>query len=220
MKNKLGNAKECRTLIKHGLIKVNDTVIKDYKYLVKIDDIITYKEIQLNAQPFSYYMMNKPAGYICANKDIKEKCVIDLIDNKDCYCLGRLDKDTTGLLIITDDPTLSKKLLLPQNHVQKKYLVSTKYELTDDLVRCFNQGVIIDKKIKCLPADIEIIDRYHCYVTISEGKYRQIKKMFLSCENKVESLKRIEFGQIKLDLTLDFGQYRSLTNEELILLIK
>lgn len=220
MKNKLGNVRECKTLIKHGLIRVNNVVIKDYKYLVKIDDIITYKEIQLKAQPFNYFMINKPAGYICANKDIKEKCVIDLINNKDCYCLGRLDKDTTGLLIVTDDSTLSKKLLLPQNHVQKKYLVSTKYELTDDIVGYFNKGVIIDKKIKCLPAELKIIDKYHCYVTISEGKYHQIKKMFLSCKNQVNTLKRIEFGQIKLDKNLDAGQYRALTNEELVLLIQ
>lgn len=220
MKNKLGNVKECKTLIKHGLIRVNGIVVKDYKYIVKINDIIIYKQIRLKAQPFNYFMMNKPRGYICANKDIKEKCVIDLIEHKGCYCLGRLDKDTTGLLIITDDPTLSKKLLLPQNHVQKKYLVTTKYDLNDDLIRYFKKGVIIDQETRCLPADLKIIDKYHCFVTISEGKYHQIKKMFLSCHNQVDSLKRVEFAQIKLDDKLDYGQYRDLTNDELNKLIQ
>lgn len=219
MKNKLGNVKKCKTLIKHGLIKVNDNVINDVNYLVNKEDEIVYNKITLKAQPFNYYMMNKPTGYICANKDTKEKCVIDLIDNKDCYCLGRLDKDTTGLLIITDDPTLSKKLLLPQNHVEKKYLVKTKNILNKNLIDRFKAGITIDGNVKCLPCKLEIIDDYHCYVTISEGKYHQIKKMFLSCNNQVELLKRIEFAQIKLDELLDYGEYRNLTDLELKLLI-
>ncbi len=215
MKNKLGNVKKCKTLVKHGLIKVNDEIITNVKYLVNKDDKITYNNIKLEAQPFSYYMMNKPAGYICANKDIKEKCVIDLINNKVCYCLGRLDKDTTGLLIITDDPTLSKKLLLPQNHIEKKYLVKTKERLDNNLIKLFKSKIIIDQDIKCLPAKLEIIDDYHCFVTISEGKYHQIKKMFLSCDNQVISLKRITFAGIKLDECLDYGEYRNLTDTEL-----
>ena len=155
-----------------------------------------------------------------ANQDIKEKCVIDLIDNKECYCLGRLDKDTTGLLVITNDPTLSKKLLLPQNHIEKKYLVKTKEILNNNLIELFKNGIIIDQDIKCLPAKLEIIDNHHCFVTISEGKYHQIKKMFLSCNNQVISLKRIAFAGIKLDEDLNYGEYRSLTDKELKLLVK
>lgn len=219
MKNRLGNVKVCRTLIKKGLITVNNNIIKDCKYKVNYDDIIVYQGKRLNAQPFIYYMMNKPKGYICANKDSKEKCVIDLIDKKECYCLGRLDKDTTGLLILTNDKSLAKKLLLPQNHIKKKYLVKTKNVLKDKIVAYFKTGVVIDNKIKCLSSDLEIIDDYHCYVTISEGKYHQIKKMFLSCDNQVVELKRIEFAQIKLDDILDQGEYRCLTDEELKLLL-
>ena len=103
MKNKLGNHKICKTLIRHGEIRVNDQVITDVRYPVKADDIIMYHHIQLNAQPFVYYMMNKPADYLCANHDKYHQCVIDLIGREDCYCLGRLDIDTTGLLIITND---------------------------------------------------------------------------------------------------------------------
>ena len=220
MKNKLGNVKKCKTLIKHGMIKVNDEIITNTKYLVNKDDKIIYNNVMLKAQPFSYYMMNKPVGYICANQDIKEKCVIDLIDNKECYCLGRLDKDTTGLLVITNDPTLSKKLLLPQNHIEKKYLVKTKEILNNNLIELFKNGIIIDQDIKCLHAKLEIIDNHHCFVTISEGKYHQIKKMFLSCNNQVISLKRIAFAGIKLDEDLNYGEYRSLTDKELKLLVK
>ena len=133
MKNKLGNHKICKTLIRHGEIRVNDQVITDVRYPVKADDIIMYHHIQLNAQPFVYYMMNKPADYLCANHDKYHQCVIDLIGREDCYCLGRLDIDTTGLLIITNDTSLSKKLLLPQNHVNKKYYVTTKFPLKDEL---------------------------------------------------------------------------------------
>lgn len=217
MHNNLGNAKECKTLIKHQLIKVNNQIITDYKYQVKFDDQITYNDNTLKAQPFNYYMLNKPAGYICANKDVIKKCVTDLIDG-DCYCLGRLDQDTTGLLLLTNDPTLSKRLLLPQNHVSKTYLVTTKDVLDNNLISKFAGGIIIDKTVECLPAKLKIIDDHHCYITINEGKYHQIKKMFLSCQNEVIALKRIEFAKIKLDPSLNEGQYRCLNKEELELL--
>ena len=220
MKNKLGNAKACKTFIKHGLVMVNNEVMKDYKYLVNQDDVIIYNGRQINAQPFVYYMLNKPEGYICANKDVKEKCVVDLIDCPECFCLGRLDRDTTGLLLLTNDASLSKRLLLPQNHVQKKYLVKTREGLKEELVKIFKLGVVIDREIKCLPSDLEIIDENHCFITINEGKYHQIKKMFLSCDNEVIMLKRVEFSGIKLDEGLLPGQYRSLTNSEINLLLK
>lgn len=219
MKNNLGNVKRCRTIIKHSEILVNDHVVTDPKYKVNFDDIIIYQNRRLNSQPFSYYLLNKPAGYICANKDDEHQCVVSLINRDDCYCLGRLDKDTTGLLILTNDPTLSKRLLLPQNHVTKQYLVTTKKILDKELVNIFNEGVIIDQKIKCLPAILTIVDEHHCYVTIEEGRYHQIKKMFLSCNNEVIALKRVAFGAIRLDPDLLLGQYRSLTNEEIELLV-
>lgn len=214
MHNNLGNAKECKTLIKHQLIKVNNQIITDTKYQVDFNDQIIYNNKLLKAQPFIYYMMNKPAGYICANKDKTAKCVVDLVA-QDCYCLGRLDRDTTGLLLLTNDVTLSKRLLLPQNHIDKKYLVTTKYPLQQTIIQSFNAGIIIDQKIKCLPAKLEIIDEYHCYVTINEGKYHQVKKMFLSCDNEVSALKRVAFGKLKLDASLSVGQYRLLTNDEI-----
>ncbi|MFR6666047.1 MAG: 16S rRNA pseudouridine(516) synthase [Thomasclavelia spiroformis] len=164
-------------------------------------------------------MLNKPKGYICANHDKKYKCVIDLIGRDDCYCLGRLDIDTTGLLLITNDKTLSKRLLLPENHIDKKYYVTVKNKLTDDLIEIFNNGIIIDQKVKCKPSYLEIIDDYHCYLTINEGRYHQIKKMFLSCNNKVLELKRVMFASINLDNNLSLANYRKLNNQEIKQLI-
>lgn len=219
MKNNLGNASTCRKLIKQGEIMVNGVVMTDHKYPVKFNDQIVYQQTILKAQPFTYIMLNKPKGYICANHDIKYPCVIDLIANKQCYCLGRLDKNTTGLLVLTDDPSLSKKLLLPSNHITKKYLVETQKKITNDLKEVFLQGIIIDRNIKCLPADFEMIDDFHCYLSISEGKYHQIKKMFKSLDNEVISLKRIEFGALKLDKQLVEGEFRDLTNQEILSLL-
>lgn len=220
MYNGLGNVKECKTLIKHGKIIVNGEVITDVKYPVRFEDVIIYAGKGLKAQPFIYYMLNKPSGYVCANYDKNDPCVIDLIDEKECYCLGRLDRDTTGLLIITNDKSLSKKLLLPQNHINKRYLVTTKNKLTNDLINRFKEGIIIDQDVQCLPACLEIIDETHCYVTIDEGKYHQVKKMFLSCDNEVVNLKRVSFGEIELDNSLKLGEYRSLTNDEIEMLLE
>lgn len=219
MFNHLGNVKQCKTLIKHGLIKVNGLVETDAKRKITEDDCIEYQNRILNSQPFTYIMLNKPQGYICANKDEKEKCVIDLIEEKDCFCLGRLDRDTTGLLLLTNDKNL-KKLLLPQNHVDKVYLVEAKRKLSKKDKEIFARGIVIDENIQCIPAKMDIIDDYWCYVTIQEGKYHQIKKMFLSLNNEVVSLKRISFDQIQLDSSLKEGDYRFLTKEERNKLIK
>lgn len=215
MAHNLGNVKQCKTLIKHGQIQVNHQVVRDVRYKVKSNDIIHYQNRLVPSQPFVYYMMNKPAGYICANKDQNKPCVVDLIDRQDCYCLGRLDQDTTGLLILTNDKSLSKKLLLPQHHIEKVYYVSLLKSLHNKLVDDFSKGIIIDKTVQCAPAQLEIIDSHHCFVTIHEGKYHQIKKMFLSCGNQVKRLKRVQFGQIQLDEKLELGEFRFLTDEEI-----
>ena len=182
MYNNLGNVKECKTLIKHGLIQVNGVVETNCKRKIQEEDVLIYQGKMLKSQPFHYLMLNKPQGYLCANKDEKEKCVVDLIDYPDCFCLGRLDRDTTGLLILTND----KKLNLLEKH-QKR---------------------------------LEIIDDFHGYVTIEEGKYHQIKKMFLSLKNEVVSLKRISFDEILLDENLSEGMSRPLNKEERNKLIK
>ena len=215
MKNNLGNVKACKTLIKHKCIRVNDCVIEDPNCPIYGDEVIVYNHKQISSQPFTYIMLNKPSGYVSANHDNQYPCVIDLIDNKECYCLGRLDIDTTGLLILTDDKSLSKKLLLPQNHVDKTYLVEVDHLLDESLKDIFFEGIVIDFDVKTKSARYEIVDNTHCLLTIAEGKYHQVKKMFLSCGYKVVSLKRISFGNIVLDDTLKEGQYRFLTKDEI-----
>lgn len=219
MYNQLGNARQCKTLIKHGMILVNGQKIYDPLYQVHDRDVITYQNHILNSQPFIYIMLNKPAGYICANRDKKEKCVIELLETGDCFCLGRLDKNTTGLLILTNDKSL-KSLLLPEHHIKKSYLVTTKKMLLPQMIRQFHQGVIIDHSVKCLSADLQILDNYHGIVTIEEGKYHQIKKMFLSVNNQVISLHRQSFGPIILDQNLQLGKWRYLSEQEKDLLLK
>lgn len=214
MKNQLGNIKQCRTLIRHQRVKVNGKIIDNEKYQVQCFDQIEVDGQIINTTPFVYYMMNKPKGYICANHDSQYQCVIDLLAQKDCHCIGRLDKETTGLLFITNDKSLSKRLLLPDAHIEKTYLVTTLYPLQDILKEQFQAGVIIDRHIKCLPAILQIIDDYHCYVTLYEGKYHQVKKMFLSCQNVVIELKRVSFAKITLDVNLQEGEYRELTQLE------
>lgn len=213
MYNHLGNAKQCKTLIRHGQVKVNEQTVTDPCYQINDHDRIVFDRKVINAQPFIYIMMNKPKGYICANHDQKEKCVTELIRHKDCFCLGRLDKDTTGLLILTNDKSL-KKLLLPENHIQKKYYVETKNALNQNHIRQFQEGIIIDKNIRCLPAKMDICDDHHCFITIEEGKYHQIKKMFLSLGNQVVSLKRVSFASVCLDYQLKEGDSRNLTELE------
>ena len=218
-----GTRKEVKELIKKGFVSVNDETIKTDKMhvdpqkdVVKVDDeVITYEEKV-------YYMLNKPSGYVSATEDQLHPTVVDLIDDyyrNDLFPVGRLDIDTTGLLLITNDKTLSKRLLLPENHIDKKYYVTVKNKLTDDLIEIFNNGIIIDQKVKCKPSYLEIIDDYHCYLTINEGRYHQIKKMFLSCNNKVLELKRVMFASIHLDNNLSLGNYRKLNNQEIKQLI-
>lgn len=218
MKNHLGNCKQCKTLIKHGHVYVNGEKVTSCDLKVSQDDKIVVDEKEIESQPFVYYMMNKPKGYLCANSDKEKKCVVDLLERDDCCCVGRLDQDTTGLLLLTNDKSLVKRLLLPQRHVQKVYEVETLKPLSDDLVKRFDKGIVIDCDVECMSSHLEIIDDYHCYVTLYEGKYHQIKKMFLSCDNQVVSLHRVRFHHLKLDESLKQGEYRLLDEEECNLL--
>lgn len=214
MKNDLGNRKECRTLIKHHHVCVNGKRMSNENYQVKVHDIIEVDGQRINEQPFVYLMLNKPSGYICANYDAVYPCVVDLIDSSDCHCVGRLDKDTTGFVLLTNDATLTQKLLHPFSHVEKTYIATTQYPLEKNLIQEFEKGIVIDQNIQCLPSQLIILDDYHCQLTLYEGKYHQIKKMFLSCQNRVIALKRISFAGLSLDESLREGEWRHLTDLE------
>ncbi|MCD7893724.1 MAG: pseudouridine synthase [Erysipelotrichaceae bacterium] len=215
MKNQLGNHKICKTLIKHGHVQINDQICLNPNTLIQLEDNIKVDNCLINSHPFIYMMLNKPKGYICSNIDEKYPSVLKLINRVDCYCVGRLDWDTTGLLLITNDSSLSKKLLLPHQHIYKSYEVETSKPLDVSIIKIFKQGVIIDHNYQCMSSELTIIDDYHCIVKICEGKYHQIKKMFLTCNNQVKSLKRIQFHHLTLDSKLNEGEYRLLTYKEL-----
>ena len=170
-----------------------------------------------------YLMLHKPAGVVTANKDKELQTVMDLlppdIQSDKLYAVGRLDRDTTGLLLLTDNGPLGFQLLHPQYHVDKTYQVKVNGPLSSDHIQQFKDGIVFLDGTLCKPAKLEILDssptESHASITISEGKFHQVKKMFLSVGVKVTSLKRIQFGEFTLDPELAEGQYRPLNQEEL-----
>lgn len=166
-----------------------------------------------------YYMLNKPIGVVCANSDTLHSTVIDLIQPCDqqpnLYAVGRLDRDTEGLLLITDNGPLGYRLLHPHYHIEKTYAVTTLEPLEEADIQHFMNGIIFHDGTVCRPAKLTIIDAHHANVTIREGKFHQVKKMFLSTSKKITSLKRIAFGDLHLDPSLQAGDYRPLNTSEL-----
>ena len=216
---------EIGIFIKKNEILVNDTKIikKDYKIdedkdQIKVNgEVITYKK-------FVYYMFNKPAGYVCSKKGFTNNTIYDFFDatKYELSSIGRLDKDTEGLLIVTNDGALNHFLTSPLNHIDKKYYVEIDDDLNDKEIKEFEEGIIINDgdntPFKTDKAQIEKIDSNKYYVTIHEGKFHQIKRMFAYFKKEVRYLKRVSFGKINLDDNLNLGEYRELTSEELELL--
>ena len=171
----------------------------------------------------TYLMLHKPAGVVTANKDKELQTVMDLlppdIPSDQLYAVGRLDRDTTGLLLVTDNGPLGFQLLHPQYHVDKTYQVEVNGLLTPDHIQAFQKGIIFLDGTVCKPARLEILSASpslsQASITISEGKFHQVKKMFLSVGVKVSSLKRVQFGDFTLDTELTEGHYRPLNPEEL-----
>lgn len=218
----LGTRKEVKLLIRKKHVMVNDVLcIKDDYKIDEHNDIISVDDEVIKVQLEVYMMMNKPAGVICANEDGLHETVFDCILEPlpaNCFTIGRLDIDTEGLLLITNDGKLSHDLLSPKKHVNKIYYVETQSSLSDDDMNILRNGVMIDNDEQCLPADIEEIDNCVYHLTIQEGKFHQVKRMMEAVNNKVTYLKRIKMGPISLDPTLALGEYRYLSEEEIQML--
>ena len=214
----LGTRSQVKDIIKKGKININGIVVKDSNLKVDSDkDEIYYEGNPIVYAEFEYYMLNKPAGVISASNDKKQKTVIDLIETRkrdDLFPVGRLDKDTEGLLLISNDGELSHNLLSPKKHVDKTYYVELDLPLSDEKAKEVCDGVYIEKDVKSLPAKLERIDERKVYLTIHEGKFHQVKKMFHAVGCEVTYLKRVTFGSLKLDENLGLGEYRPLTMEE------
>ena len=164
-----------------------------------------------------YYMMNKPSGIVSASEDKKEKTVVDLIKergNRNLFPAGRLDRDTTGFLLITDDGEFAHKILSPSRHVEKEYIVETDLAIPSELIDFFKEGVDLGD-FTALPAVLKILNEKRAAVVLKEGKYHQIKRMFLKYGLKVVSLERIRMGNLNLDENLKAGEYKKLTAEDI-----
>lgn len=227
----LAQASISRKSMKQALLRrailVDQTPVRNLSQNVDtgLQEILFYKQ-KISAPAHRYFMMNKPRGYITANSDASKETVIDLIKKEDysgeLYSIGRLDRDTTGLLLITDNGPLGFQLLHPQYHVDKTYYVQVNGLLNNQAIETFQEGVrFLDGEV-CKPAQLIIHSATPflstASVTISEGKFHQVKKMFLAIGVKVIYLKRTHFGDFQLDPSLAEGDYRSLNQDELKLI--
>ena len=223
----IGSRKEVKVLIKKGQIKVNEEVIKSDKFQVKeFDDQITYLDEPLVYQKDFYYVLNKPAGVISATQDNYEQTVMDLLSDEDyredLFPVGRLDKDTEGLLILTNDGKLAHRLLSPKKHVEKEYFAKVKGVMTEEDIDSFARGLVIDKGEQTLPAQLFIDSIDHEEETsairliLHEGKFHQVKRMVQAVGKEVTYLKRLRMGGFLLPGSLDNGEYRQLTEAELL----
>lgn len=223
----VGTRSEVKNLIKKKRVKVNGVVVN--KDNLKID--IENDEVMLDGSiikyvEFEYYMLNKPAGVVSATEDSKDRTVVDLIkgNTKELFPVGRLDKDTEGLLILTNDGQLAHNLLSPKKRVDKKYYAKIDGIVDVEHIEQFSKGLNINYEYVTKPALLEIIsadkenNQSEIYVTITEGKYHQVKRMFKAIGMEVTYLKRISMGEVILDNELGLGEYRHLTEEELKLL--
>ncbi len=214
-----GTRKEVKELIRKGFVMVNGEVITNDDYKVdEINDEVIIADELVDYKDKVYVMLNKPDGYISATYDSKDPTVIDLINEYnylDIFPVGRLDKDTHGLLLITNDGELAHNLLSPKKHVDKKYYLKFDGIITEKGLKAFEEGIILDDGYKTMPAKLIDLGNNEAHVIIKEGKFHQVKIMMEKIGCKVTYLKRIEFGPLKLDENLEEGKYRLLTEEEL-----
>lgn len=212
--------KEIKKLVSKGLVLVNECVVRrsDEKY---DEDNIS---IKINGEDVSvnkhfYLLLNKPKGYVSATVSDSDKTVIDLIPNKyktrTLFPAGRLDKDTTGLMLITDDGVFAHNILSPKKHIKKIYEVVIDKDVSDEMINGFKEGVKLNDG-ECKSALLEKVDTNKCLVTLTEGRYHQIKRMFGCYKAKVLELKRICMGELYLPTNLAVGEVREVSDEELI----
>ena len=219
----IGTRSQVKESIRNGSITVNGQVVTKPEYKVnESEDQICFMGRELVFQKFVYYMLHKPSGVVTATKDSHDRTVMDLMQGaagKDLFPVGRLDKDTEGLLFITNDGALSHRLLSPKKHVEKTYYVEYEGALTPESIAMLEQGVDIGDEKPTLPAKVchvkQLDGTYSLELSIMEGRFHQVKRMIHAIGGHVLYLKRISFGGLTLDNTLAKGAWRTLTQEEL-----
>lgn len=220
----IGTRKEVKQIIRKKMVRINDEIIKQDD--IKIDtetDKVFINEQWIQYDPYIYIMLNKPAGYVCATEDKLHPTVIDLInefDQYDLFPIGRLDKDTEGLLLISNDGELAHKLMSPKRNHPKVYYARCNGHFSKKEQDEFKKGIMLEDGYHCKPAKLTILrdldKESEVLIEIYEGKFHQIKKMVASCNKKVLYLKRIKIKNLLLDENLALGKYRLLTKKELI----
>ncbi|WP_202078318.1 pseudouridine synthase [Caldalkalibacillus salinus] len=219
-----GSRKEMKKWLKSGQVTVNGETIKDGKVQINTEyDVVMFQGEQVVYRQHVYLMLNKPAGVISATEDTTEETVLDLVpiefQHFQPFPVGRLDKDTEGLLILTNDGQLAHQLLSPKKHVPKTYVASIDGQVTEADKIAFSEGVQLEDGYVCLPAKLHIEEsgmNSHIRITIFEGKFHQIKRMFQARGHQVTYLQRVQMGSLSLDHNLELGEVRELTEEELV----
>ncbi len=221
----VGTRSEVKEYIKKGRVTVNDTVMKMADMKLDSDtDIVCFDGVPVSYMEYEYYMLNKPAGVVSATEDKRYATVLDLIAAKtrrDLFPVGRLDKDTQGLLLITNDGELAHELLSPKKHVDKLYYARIDGVVTQSHVEAFRAGLFVDETFRAMPANLTILSvneterMSEIELTVREGKFHQVKRMFEACNMRVTFLKRLRMGALLLDTTLKPGEYRMLTKDEI-----
>ena len=221
-----GSRNDVKKLIKKGIVKVNSIIIKDNEFRVSpYEDEILFKGEEVNYREYIYIMMNKPQGLVSSTEDPVTETVINLLDDKyqiyKPFPVGRLDKDTEGLLLISNDGKLAHELLSPKKGVDKTYYAEVDGTVEEKHIEIFNKGILLEDGYETLPAKLEILESNvisKVNLTIQEGKYHQVKRMFEALSMRVLFLKRISMGPLSLDETLSTGEYRELSETEINLL--
>ena len=210
---------EAKQAIKKGWISVNSTPVKNADMKVAEEaDVVTLQGKPLSFAKFHYYLLHKPAGVITATEDKSQKTVLDLlggIPTKNLFPVGRLDKDTEGLLLITDDGELSHKLLSPIKHVDKTYFCLLKKDISEADIKALSEGVDIGDEKPTMPASVKVLSNREVELTIREGRFHQVKRMMQAVGNEVLYLKRLSMGPLSLPDDLEKGCFRPLSDTEI-----
>jgi 16S rRNA pseudouridine516 synthase len=221
----IGSRSQVKQYIRKGCITVNDAICKNPDTQInENEDIIKYNGALINYQQFHYYMLNKPAGCVSATNDNVHKTVLELlkdVDTRNLFPVGRLDIDTEGLLLITDDGGLAHRLLSPSKHVDKTYFACINGIADESSIEAFRNGIDIGDDKLTKPARLVILSTEEAAqtstieLTLTEGRYHQVKRCFLALKMEVTYLKRLSMGNLRLDPSLKPGDFRELTTEEI-----
>lgn len=217
----IASRRESAKAAKAGQILVDGVVVKDAsKHIDPEKNLVTYMGREILYRKYTYVMLNKPEGYVSATEDSRFPCVTELLSEElqrmELFPVGRLDKDTVGLMILTNNGVLAHSLLAPKKHVEKEYYFTSADPMAEGSEEQFANGVTLSDGYECKSAYLSLKeDRKSGYITLTEGKYHQIKRMVASTGNKVTSLERTSFATIKLDRTLLRGEWRFLTDNEI-----